>query len=575
MYNYAYEFINIYKNENYQVDYYKSSYLITFDNFESYIFYLNKLFFAIKPFIKISLEYLELTNLFTPKIKNGVVASSKFYDIIFNYKLTNLENNNFVVEFNVKNTKNKIEYINFMLVIKLFNENFVERINIKNSICYKIGFTNPIYVLSKNFTSVSYNNKTLFGKKINKVQDNSLYLDFNIKLIDKSSAKVFVFSKFEYLAKFINLNENVFIKESVILPNFSTDLTVNNDKIDSIFLNLVDNLFVNLYKSYHIATNFCNKLCFLLAFDRDLITLKPVDNLSYLVALLRYYNLYNESFTDNIRYLIDAVNKNLSSFNEAKYHILIDLFVEIENVETHILLNELYELKTNIKKQIDSINYADMLNSLDVNDLDNILLIAKYSYYFDANLYEKLINKLKNVFFDLSFINNFSKYTNKSFMVQNNDYILEKIDVTNESEKEDVYNTNYENINGINLINSRCTNDIVYEKYYQILYYLYNNSTKDKIYNLIINDGIVCVEKLQIIVEKIVGYKFKDNLISVMPNLPSGINKILFNYKFKQGVYTVIAKKSADIFTVNNVKYNKKMKVKAINGYIKIVSSSC
>ena len=512
MNKYANEFININNlqnyTENFLCDYFEKSYIKNFNNFESYVFVNNKVFFAIKPYIKLSLEYLEVENLFTANISNGIVANSKFKEIFFNYKFTNLENNNFLLDFYIKSDNRKNIVFDLLFVIKLFDEDFVERINICNNICFKLGNNNPIYIFSTGFDKVNYNNKLLVGKNIKKQQDFAIYFNYKISLENNSSVKLYIFSSYEYLIQFINLGSVKFIESCWNFPKFNLDIVADNDKIDGFTEKLISNLYRELYKSFHLQQNFTNKIFFMLKFDKSLIRLDVKDNLSKLLIYLRFFNLYNESFTDNTKLLIDKVSKNLQNYKIEKYSLLIDILVEIENITNHKLINELYLLKNKIKMQILSVNYLDLIKTINQNSsLDILLLIAKYCYYFDVKLKNKFINKLKDYFFEESYLSNLSKNQN------------------------------------INL-----------EIYYNILYYLYDVQTKDIIFDLIVNNSELCIEKLEIIVDKIIGYHYKDNLIYILPNLPNNIDKILFNYKFKNGVYTVIAKRSADTNIVNDLK---------------------
>ena len=110
-------------------------------------------------------------------------------------------------------------------------------------------------------------------------------------------------------------------------------------------------------------------------------------------------------------------------------------------------------------------------------------------------------------------------------------------------------------------------------KYYECLYYLYDENNKNKIFKAI-NDEEIDIAKIAIVTDKIMGLDLVDGLISFSPILPFSLDKVAMNVITGARTITCIAKRGFDYFAINGKEYEKNRKVLLKGKTVKIVASA-
>ena len=525
MNKYSFEFININKlNTDYAISsYFENCYIKFFSNLEFYIFDCNNLAFMLKPFIRVQNNYYELTEILSLKNKRMIVFEGSYEKLFFKYCFSFLSKSCYKIQFEINNEFNKEFIFHFLFVLKNNNSNKFEKISIYKNI-YKYG---NLYIFVPNISAVNFNVEKYFGYNIKKIKNECSYFDYTIN-IDNDYKKInaYIFLDKKSLEQFLYVGENKYIANNNDYIKYSLEIFSTNDLFDNKLNLIIDNYSNNFYKAFHCKDNFYFNLDFVLLFDKNIIkfVIKDTNNICLtgrLHLFLKLFIIYKVCFSGYIDNLVDNILQEMQYTKLMDYYYLFDLLNDIEKIDdTCKFYDKLQKLKFEIIKKIQSVNF-DMVyyNIKDILDVDNIILLAKYSSNFNRVLYDKLIENL----------------------IENNYF-------------------NIENDNK--------------SKYYESLFYLYCDKTKDYIYDRIINEQGNYIDILTLVVNKMIGYNLQLGTILVNPKLPKDIKKILFNYKFNNGMYTIIAKQSADCFNVNDIEYNYSKPVRMVEGFIKIISSS-
>ena len=531
MYKYTLDFININNDDKYtQYKYFENFFIKCFSNLEYYFFNKFGLQFMIKPYLRVKNEYYELNNILQVNKECCLLACGKYEKLFFKFNINKIKNN-FNIMFNIDNNTSSVFTVHFMLVINNNQGEDFSETEISKNKCFKYG---NYYIYSPNCSAVNYDNIKFFGYKIKKLQDKSCYIDFTINLDKGCQVKnVYIFNDMQSLVEYFYIGEKNYYR----LENHDKKPLLDIFTADKLFDNICDFLLNNLYdifyKSLFVNDNFYFNFNFLILFDKSIVKFilnndNNINQIARLQCLLHYYNIYSENFSGVVGDLVDELNNNIKLISLEDLYYLVDLLIEVDKLPlTYVFYNKLIKLKNSIVNIFKSINIDLLLKAVNNKiTVDSVLVISKFALYFDKKIFDNLCDLLiEKEYFNVSFINEFIDEKNKG-------------------------------------------------KYYESLYYLYCNKTRDLILNLIISNKDNYIEILAIILNKIIGFDIVNFAICINPRLPTKLNKVLFNCKIGNSLYTIIAKRSADIFTVNDVEYPKKLPVKIVDGFVKIVVSS-
>lgn len=126
-----------------------------------------------------------------------------------------------------------------------------------------------------------------------------------------------------------------------------------------------------------------------------------------------------------------------------------------------------------------------------------------------------------------------------------------------------------EYVNGVDFYNDKRKSN----KYYECLYYLYDEENKNLVYDAI-NDEEIDIAKIALVTDKIMGFDLVKGLISFRPSLPYRMEKSAMNIAIGDKTVSCIAKRGYDYFEVNKKVYEESRKVLLKGKTVKIVSSS-
>lgn len=560
MNNYSKEFINIdfesleLKQNHYDI-FSRYASVSMFNNFESYFvsgaYNHKEIALATKPYIKFTDNYFGFNELFHEIDKNtsNFYAKISIRQLDFTYRVS-LYDEFCVITFNVKNNRAKSVEFDFLLSLKAFfdydaisnryevkklDAEFNDKDKNKNYAVYQIkkADNDRAYYVVTNRGAVSYNQDNFNIGKINYEKENDiLYLNhiLSIKSGETENIKTYLISSHELLKKFLYLGESDFLVSNIAFPDFSFEEYSNNNEFDNLFSSLCSDMYSVLYEAYQTGKNYYQNLLLFVGFndtidDNYLNTNSSVIDycLEKLNILLKIYSTSEISYNYITESLLSAVSNNLNYYTFDNLILIVDLYENILRLDKNYpLYAKCTAYNKSLRKIIKSVDFEEIFHDIEKNKSERLITaFARCKEYIGTKLYKL-----------------FTDYLSK--------------------------------------IGYLTTNYSMTFDYYLSLYYLYDADTKDAIYNRIVsntdkaNTNII----LRIIFDKMLGYTIEYGAVKPMPNLPLKLDKVVLNHRFNRGIYTLIAKRTGDYYSVNDNEFKRAVKVKLKDGYAKIISSS-
>lgn len=387
------------------------------------------------------------------------------------YSLSNVNDNNSNITFEINKTNLIYEDLNSNLSI-LFNDEIIERqFNIKNNYTYlnNLNFTSNIVNYTYNFDSLdnTHNIHTFYSNII--LNDTDTNIDNATQLI--------IFTNSNYIT---NSNLNIFTSNYLAYdPSISKtsdiDIILNVDTIYNTSINLPttifkDNIINNLISNYYDTDNSINIVntitCNYLK-ENIIGTINNIPTLSHTDEIIYDYNINNIDYLfDNLPFNINNKSTNIKFINICeKYINNINkhyLFTNVINDIPHIILENNFT-NYNSNYNIGGINKLYSTNDgnfkINYEDIDNNIDKTLINLNKDGNI------KIENgsLFVDYIFVDNiFDKYNGNSIILNNSNRLDNQGHINTTSNYNLLTsNINFEssNINfHINGLNSNCFN---------------------------------------------------------------------------------------------------------------------
>lgn len=357
------------------------------------------------------------------------------------------------------------------------------------------------------------------GKKIKIARENDrTYVESVINNGDKSFVIEIANKTTENSDEYQNMN----IRNIDIMSNFNIEISTENELPFFRKFGEKESIKQAVYKAFY-EKDLYFLLCYIIKFDSEIlykIDIEPMDFASILTLVNLYllaYKYHGLTAIDTVTFLVNKAEKYSLNGDIKEIDLSLDFLEKIDK-SSSVYKRICNNLKDRLIKYLHKVR-VDILFSklLETGDTSIILLFAKHKKLLQLEYEIKFEEYLENVdFFDL----NYAK-----------------------------------------------------SKYYECLYYLYDENNKNKIFKAI-NDEEIDIAKIAIVTDKIMGLDLVDGLISFSPILPFSLDKVAMNVITGARTITCIAKRGFDYFAINGKEYEKNRKVLLKGKTVKIVASA-
>lgn len=511
------------------------------------------------PYIRFTKEYHAFNNLFSVAgtAANGFYGNFSYKNLYFGFCEQVYDSGTVKIAFSVfNNSEYEIKADYMTAVNSCFNKDSVDfeifdaesefnaLYNAEKPLVFKMTHLfsgNSLYFVAENSFIAELNGKKINASakkpyKINFEKNNNvLYLNSKICLSQKQKIMldIVVFNSPTEVKKYLYLGKKEYFDKSIYIPEFSFEIFSDNGLFDDRIEKLISNIYESFYYSCQNDESFVFNLSFMLRFDinlllyADKIDVDGVKGKLYKLALLIEVYTHREiRYEASIKNLAGILKNEEITVNEETLEAAIFLTESISELSCKSdLYKSLSEIKFLLEKQLKTYDYYSLINEVENNYNSDTM---KKAYY--VLIAKKYIGK-----------NNYGDF-------------VAKIMKTAWFTKDAVINNDY----------LKC------------LYNIYGDDTKDFVFDTVMKeyDKVFSLAALRIIIEKMLGYRIVKNSVDASPDLPAELEKVVINHRFGNGLYTYIAKRGQDFFSVNDVEFKKAIRVKLKKGCAKIICSS-